>query len=273
LGNSRTGFGGPTDDPDWYTVRQDRFFYRNLFDDRFERLGENYSDLKNDEYDPADPYNLHQYCFTQLHLLGDPGLTVWTADPAGLAVQHPDTLTVGQYTAFPVEVSSGGEPVDSATVCLWKEGDVYEIAQTASGVATFGFVPSTVGSMYVTASRQNYLPYEGEAEVREADPAAIGHPDQHPARPALVSILPGPAGTAVEVTYTIPKHAGSMRLDVYNCLGQRVRTLVDGVAAAGTHKVYWDRMGPAGLRVPSGAYFCRLSCGGLTCSRQFVVVE
>ena len=168
MGNSRTGWGGPSEDPDWYSVRQDRFFYRNLLDDGFERLGENFSDLKNDEYDPYDPYNLHKYCFTQLHLLGDPGLTIWTEDPQGLTVTHDDTVSAGEGTIFAVQVYSGGNPVDQATVCLWKDGDVYEVEQTdPTGTATLGFVPGSSGTLYVTVTGHNYLPYEGTAEVVE----------------------------------------------------------------------------------------------------------
>ena len=65
-----------------------------------------------------------------------------------------------------MQVSSGGNPVSGATVCLWKSGDVYQIAQTnASGQASFWFAPGSTGTMYVTVTRQNYLPYEGQAQV------------------------------------------------------------------------------------------------------------
>ncbi len=165
MGNSRTGWGGPPEDPDHYSVQQDRFFYRNLLDDGFERLGANFSDLKNDEFNPDDPYNLHKYCFTQLHLLGDPELAVWSDEPQGLTVTHEATLPVGEYTMFPVEVYSGGNPVDGATVCLWKGIDVYEVEETIAGTATFGFTPDTVGTMFVTVTGHNYLPYEGHTVI------------------------------------------------------------------------------------------------------------
>jgi hypothetical protein len=165
FGNTRTGWGGAPEDPDYYSVRQDRFFYRNLFDDGFERLGPSFSDLKNDEFDPDDPYNLHQYCFTQLHLLGDPEVPVWTEDPGSLTVSHDATLILGEATAFPVQVEGRGSPIDGATVCLWKDGDVYQVEETSSGTATFAFTPETTGTMYVTVTDHNYLPYEGEAAI------------------------------------------------------------------------------------------------------------
>jgi hypothetical protein len=167
MGNSRWGWGGPADDPNHYSLRQDRLLYESLFDEGLYRLGQCFSYLKNGAYEGPDPYNLNQYCFTQLHLLSDPGLSVWTEDPQGLTVTHDDTLIVGEYTTFPVQVHSGGSPVDQATVCLWKDGDLYEVEETnPSGTASFGFTPTTTGIMYVTVSGHNYLPYEGQAIVR-----------------------------------------------------------------------------------------------------------
>jgi len=165
IGDTCIGWGGGPADPDWYTVRQDRFFYRNLFDDGFERLGASFSDLKNDEFDPQDPYNLHQFCFTQLHLLSEPELTMWSQEPETLTITHDETLEVGQATTFPVEVRCEGEPIDGATVCLWKDDDLYEVEQTIGGMASFEFTPSSTGTMLVTVSGHNYLPYEGQAEI------------------------------------------------------------------------------------------------------------
>jgi hypothetical protein len=165
MGNTCTGWGGPPEDQDWYSVRQDRFFYRNLFDDGIVRLGDNFTDLKNDEYDSNDPYNLHQYCFTQMHLLGDPGMPVWSDEPQGLTVVHDGTVLVGEYTDFSVQVDDAGGPVDGATVCLWKPGDVYEVATTVAGAASFGITPSTGGTMHVTVTGRNCLPYEGQVII------------------------------------------------------------------------------------------------------------
>jgi hypothetical protein len=166
MGNTRYGWGGALPNQDKYSNKQDRLFYRNLFDDGIARLGENFSDLKNDVFEPGDPYNLQEYSFTQLHLLGDPGLTVWTEEPQALTVTHGAALYAGNYTTFPVEVSAGGSPVNQTTVCLWKDGDVYESEQTdSSGTATFGFTPADPGDMLVTVTGYNYLPYEGTAAV------------------------------------------------------------------------------------------------------------
>ena len=55
---------------------------------------------------------------------------------------------------------------------------------------------------------------------------------------------------------------GPVRLEIYNTLGQRVRTLVDEVQAPGMHQVYWDALGQRGAPVAAGVYLSRLQYPG-----------
>jgi hypothetical protein len=98
--------------------------------------------------------------------LGDPATEVWTDIPEDLNVSHPSTLPTGP-SSFTVHVEDGsGGNVYQATVCLWKGDEVYLTGTTnISGDVTFTPSPSTEGTMYVTASKHDYIPYEGSAEV------------------------------------------------------------------------------------------------------------
>ncbi|MBN1505050.1 MAG: VCBS repeat-containing protein, partial [Candidatus Eisenbacteria bacterium] len=98
-------------------------------------------------------------------LFGDPHMPMWTAEPAALDVTHAAQFEAGSDW-YQVLVTSGGSPVDSALVCLWKTGEDYRIAYTNSdGTAVMPFSPNTQGSFSVTATKQNHLPYEGTAQV------------------------------------------------------------------------------------------------------------
>jgi len=180
VGNTRYGWYSPYYD-DYYSLRYDRYFFRSLFDQGHYTLGDCFSDHKNDGYQNDNHY---RYIFYELTLLGDPELPVLTENPAALTATHDATLETGTYTTFPVEVRSGGSPVQNAVVCLWKEGDVYEVEETnSSGIATFGFTPQSAGLMKVTATLRNYYPSETTAEV-------IGEGDPLVFEP----VLPGVAG-------------------------------------------------------------------------------
>ena len=50
-----------------------------------------------------------------------------------------------------------------------------------------------------------------------------------------------------------------MRLEIYNVLGQLVRTLVDEDQAAGSHRAFWDARDRQGASLSSGVYIARLS--------------
>ena len=274
IGNTCTGWGGPMGDMSHYTCAQNEYFYRNLFDLGMTSLGENFSKAKNDEYDPYDPYNLNMYCFTQLHLLGDPALTVWTEDPESLAVAHQQGLTPGDPVTFPVDVSDAGGPVDGATVCLLKYDDVYEVGETAGGTASFGFTPAAEGTLFVTVCHQNRIPYEGYAVVSANASVADGR-TKTVSGFALASISPNPFRGATDITYAVPSGEGlaPVKIGIYDCRGRHVRTLVDTKKAGGTHHAFWDGRDQRGREMASGIYYCEAVSGGTRISRQIVLLR
>jgi hypothetical protein len=280
IGNTCIGWGGSADDLNHYTLRQDYYFYRNLFDLDILRLGENFTLLKNDEYDPYDPYNLHQYCFTQLHLLGDPGLRVWSAEPQPLTVSHEQTLAGGQPCEFVVNVTGPAGPLDGATVCLWKGNEVYEIAETEEGTASFTLPAMSDGLLLITVTNRNHLPYEGQAEV-ETDPMPVPASDAEPELGlALAGPQPNPTAGATRIRFTVPSStaSGSLDLAIYNCQGQRVRTLVNEQLPAGSHQRLWNGRDDRGHTVPSGIYFAELraastSAGGAGLRQRLILLR
>ena len=162
VGNSRYGWYSPYTN-NVLSLRCDRYFFRWLFWQDYYRLGECFSIHKDDAVTSDSTY---QYIYTELTLLGDPEMPIWTAEPQGLTVSHAGSLTAGEGSAYAVEVSGGGGPVDGATVCLWKDGDIYEVEQTGpSGQVVLAVGAATEGTMSVTVTSHNYLPYEGEAVV------------------------------------------------------------------------------------------------------------
>ncbi len=162
IGNSRYGWYSPGTS-DYASLRYDRRFFRSLFEQDHFRLGDCFTDHKHDAYQSNSTY---RYIFVELTLLGDPELAIWTQNPHALEVSHDAEVATSQFTTFPVTVYRTGLPLQDATVCLWKEGDVYATSQTDyTGVATFAITPAGVGVMYVTAVARNSVPYLGSVQV------------------------------------------------------------------------------------------------------------
>jgi len=64
--------------------------------------------------------------------------------------------------------------------------------------------------------------------------------------------------------------ASPVTLDVFDVLGRRVRTLVDGATDAGTHRTTWDGADDAGHALPPGVYLYRIQAGPHAATRSIV---
>ena len=94
------------------------------------------------------------------------------------------------------------------------------------------------------------------------DPALTGS-----GRPLAASLttFPNPFSLgsvpSATVRYEVDR-TGEVELILYNALGQRVRTLVNGTHSRGAFITAWDGRDDAGRRVASGVYFCRMTTEG-----------
>jgi hypothetical protein len=84
---------------------------------------------------------------------------------------------------------------------------------------------------------------------------------------SLSKNVPNPARRSATIRFSIPS-ATRVTLAVYNVLGQRVATLVDGSRPAGQHRVEMDVSD-----LSSGVYFYRLNAGSFNESRKMTVVK
>ncbi|MHC4479049.1 MAG: T9SS type A sorting domain-containing protein, partial [Planctomycetota bacterium] len=71
----------------------------------------------------------------------------------------------------------------------------------------------------------------------------------------LAQNYPNPFNASTEIRFSLPKSA-HIRLEIYNVLGQRVETLVEGMTEPGERFVVWKADNH-----PSGVYFARLEAG------------
>ena len=82
-----------------------------------------------------------------------------------------------------------------------------------------------------------------------------------PIEPTLTVVGAQPFRGRASIAYSTD-YEQHVRLSVYNSLGQRVKTLINGTVAAGLHSMSWDGTNETGRQVASGAYFCKLETPG-----------
>jgi hypothetical protein len=132
----------------------------------------------------------------------------------------------------------------------------------------------------ITVTNRNHLPYEGQAEV-ETDPMPVPASDAEPELGlALAGPQPNPTAGATRIRFTVPSStaSGSLDLAIYNCQGQRVRTLVNEQLPAGSHQRLWNGRDDRGHTVPSGIYFAELraastSAGGAGLRQRLILLR
>ena len=73
----------------------------------------------------------------------------------------------------------------------------------------------------------------------------------------LSNNYPNPFNPTTAIEYAIPV-SNQVNIDVFNALGQKVKTLVDRYVSAGTYHATWDGRDDSGNAVPSGVYYCKM---------------
>lgn len=96
--------------------------------------------------------------------------------------------------------------------------------------------------------------------------------DLLPLRFALEQNYPNPFNPATNLPYSLPA-PGQVKLELFNVLGQKVRTLVDDMMPAGKYTVTWDSRDDNGYEVASGIYFYRIEYGDLVKQRKMVLLK
>lgn len=175
IGNTRNGlYSLPF--TDHLSPRLDRKFFEVLFDAAYGYypLGKVHQEAKHLRVNAAKNNSAERQVQYEITLLGDPTTPVWKNTPQQLYVMHYKALDMSGGD-LEVSVKSGGAGVEDATVCLWKEDEVYLVDTTnAAGNVTFTPAPATTGSMFVTVTKDDYLPYEGAVTFLNSILAADG---------------------------------------------------------------------------------------------------
>ena len=83
---------------------------------------------------------------------------------------------------------------------------------------------------------------------------------------------PNPFNPSTIIPYQLPA-AMHVRLEVFNLLGQRVATLVDGERPVGFHTASWDATDAAGQAVGAGVYLYRLTGDGVQATRSMLLID
>lgn len=164
VGNSRYGWYSPGS-TNSYSMKYDQKFFKVFCKNTYNNYyaGEALGESKNDYY-PGD--STYKYIFTELNLVGDPGIPLMKDLPEAIDVQHYASIPGGTQN-FPVKVTKNGMDLEGALVCISKGFEVYDRGVTdVNGMIWFSNInPFIPGDMTITVTGQHLLPYEGTCFV------------------------------------------------------------------------------------------------------------
>lgn len=92
------------------------------------------------------------------------------------------------------------------------------------------------------------------------------------APPGLAPNAPNPFNASTIIPYHLAT-PGAVRLEIYNLLGQPMRTLVDQVQDAGFYRVSWNARDQRGAAVAAGVYLVRLQYPGSVQTRRLLYLK
>jgi len=74
--------------------------------------------------------------------------------------------------------------------------------------------------------------------------------------------FPNPFNPSTTINYSLPERS-HVQIEIFNLMGQSIRTLVNKEQRTGKHQVVWDGNNQSGQEAASGIYFYRITVGEL----------
>ena len=209
--------------------------------------------------------------------VSDVGNTMYVYDMVvGRKIAGPNNSGTCTVTIY----NNSNQPVGGATVYVTATGPVggnYDGQTGADGTVNFETSkiknPSGEWCFEVTDVTHGSYTYDpGSNNVTKACESgpvfgAGGVITQMVPQEFSISNYPNPFNPETEIHYTLPTDC-SVRLEIYNLLGQNVITLVDEYQSAGTYIAQWDASD-----VPTGVYFYRITAGNITATNKMVLMK
>ena len=189
-----------------------------------------------------------------------------------LAADYRAVSSVGQY--WDVEISSG-KPKVPVTLTLNKFGNlsndfkVYLLDRTEERVID---VTTSLSHQFVLGkkeyTRQLRLLIGTESFVENN----TGGIPLVPLEYSLDQNFPNPFNPTTTIKYSI-SHSANVKLEIFNILGQRIKTLVHQFQPIGVYTIQWDGTDDQQKKVASGFYYYRLQANEFANVKKMTLIK
>ena len=139
-------------------------------------------------------------------------------------------------------------------------------------VGTAGAAPGLqlqIDELYAAKTYVDLMPYLESVTTAIGDEFGI---QDVPKSFELLQNYPNPFNAGTDIRFALPRDS-RVRLEIYNVLGAKVRTLVDEERKIGRYKAHWDGRDAHGTPAPSGIYLYRLEADGFVAQKQMIFLK
>lgn len=109
-------------------------------------------------------------------------------------------------------------------------------------------------------------------QITVTDVVSVRIPGQAPTTYAISQNYPNPFNPTTTISYQVPQ-TSDVKLEIYNVLGQKVRTLINRSVEAGSHQVIWDGRNSFGEQVASGVYIYKFEAGQFSKTMKMMMLK
>ncbi len=155
----------------------------------------------------------------------------------------------------------------------------YTIAGLTPGTYTvstdaFGYTSTSTATSSPTYDTSTGTPVSSTTNLT-VSPDMVAAVQQAPIQPVNYSLeqnYPNPFNPTTQIAFSVPTSM-HVTVTIFNILGQRIATLVDGHMSAGSHVVTWNARNQNGEMMPTGVYFYRLSTPTFTAVKKMLLLK
>ena len=176
-----------------------------------------------------------------------------------VALEQSDGLwQLEEYTS----PGNSGDPYPGNPIQRTFDGSTTPNSNSYAGAATYVAV-SNISNTKDTMTCDIFV---SPADVRD------DYTKESPSDYQLKQNYPNPFNPQTQIGYYVPRR-GSVRIEIFNALGEKVHTLVDQIQEKGDHLVNWDGVNDQGESVANGIYFYRLQTNDYVQTNKMLLLK
>jgi len=145
----------------------------------------------------------------------------------------------------------------------WNAGDV----TAANSPLDYNQAMPEQGTIFRIVTSESNLP--GDILYVESPKPKL---DYSPNTSYLFQNYPNPFNPVTQIRFHIAKTT-NVKLEIFNLLGQKVKTLIDKKMTTGERSIFWNGRNDAGIKLGSGIYFYRLKVGEYLKTKKMTLLK